>query len=146
MCVRVQELGSERAVARSCKSALCLSALIHAALREYITTKKLHTLRNDGLVCSYIHFRAWWRYLVAAGYQISFYLVDKNAHMSQGFTGALSAEKRMDRDEKCAGISYLWVSLGNEACLRQKHADDGLFLIQRRDFEGKIKRCGWITE
>lgn len=48
----------------------------------------------------------------------------------------------MDRDEKCAGIIYLWVSLGNEACLRQKHADDGLFLIQGRVFEGKIKRCG----
>lgn len=62
-------------------------------------------------------------------YQASFYLVDKNAHMSQGFTDALSAEKRMDRDEKCPGITYLWVSLGNEACPRQKYADDGLFLI-----------------
>lgn len=62
--------------------------------------------------------------------------------MSQGFTDALSAEKRMDRDEKCAGIIYLWVSLGNEACLRQNLAGDGLFLIQGRIFEGKIKRCG----
>lgn len=56
--------------------------------------------------------------------------------MSQGFSDALSGEKRMDRDEKCAGIIYLWVSLGNEACLRQKHADDSLFLIQGRVFEG----------
>lgn len=51
----------------------------------------------------------------------------------------------MDRDEKCAGITYLWVSLGNEACLRPKHADDGLFLIQRRVFEGKIKRWGGVS-
>lgn len=79
---------------------------------------------------------------MATRYQTSFYLVDKNADMSQGFTDALSAEKRMDRDEKCAGISYLWVSLGNETCLRQEHADDSLFLIQRRVFEGKIKRSG----
>lgn len=39
--------------------------------------------------------------------------------MSPGFTEALSGEKRMARDEKCAGIIYLWVSLGNEACLLQ---------------------------
>lgn len=47
----------------------------------------------------------------------------------------------MNRDEKCAGIIYLRVSLENGACLRQARADDGLFLIQGRVFEGKIKRC-----
>jgi hypothetical protein len=63
--------------------------------------------------------------------------------MSRGFTNALSTTKRMDRDEKCARIIYLWVSLRNEACLQ--HKDDGLFLIQGRVFE-EIKRCGRITE
>lgn len=73
-------------------------------------------------------------------HQTSFYFVDKNARTAQGFTDALSREKRMDRDEKCAGIIYLRVSL-EEACLRQYRADEGLFLIQGRVFEGKIKRC-----
>lgn len=41
----------------------------------------------------------------------SFYFVDKEARTAWGFSVALSREKRMDRDEKCAGIIYLWVSL-----------------------------------
>lgn len=58
-------------------------------------------------------------YLVTARHETSFYLADKDAHMSQGFTDALSTKKRIDRDEKCAGIIYLWVSLGNEARLKR---------------------------
>lgn len=69
-------------------------------------------------------------YLVTARHETSFYLADKDAHMSQGFTDALSTKKRIDRDEKCAGIIYLQVSLGNEA--RLQTVDDGLFLIQGR--------------
>lgn len=43
-------------------------------------------------------------------HQTSFYFEDKDARMAQGFSDALSRERRMDRDEKCAGIIYLWVS------------------------------------
>lgn len=64
--------------------------------------------------------RAWRRYLVTARHRAPFYIVDKDAHMSQGFSDALLREKRMDRDEKCGGIIYLRVSLGNEACPRQQ--------------------------
>lgn len=62
--------------------------------------------------------------------------------MSQGFTDALSTEKRMDRDEKCAGIIYLWVSLGYRACIQENYADEDLFLIQRHVPQKMIKRCG----
>lgn len=44
-------------------------------------------------------------------HQTSFYFVDMDVRTARGFTDALSREKRMDRDEKCAGIIYLRVSL-----------------------------------
>lgn len=72
-----------------------------------------HYLNAPRVVCS------CYLYLVTARPETSFYLADKDAHMSQGFTDALLREKRMDRDEKCAGIIYLRVSLGNKARLKR---------------------------
>ncbi|CAG9585647.1 unnamed protein product [Danaus chrysippus] len=54
----------------------------------------------------------------------SFYFVDKEARTAWGFSVALSREKRMDRDEKCAGIIYLWFTLSLDR-IRARAAHDG---------------------
>lgn len=86
-------------------------------------------IHNDNVGATYLsvtlttykHYESvWQRYLVTARHKTSFYFVDKDAHMSQGFTDALSTKERMGRDEKCSGIIYLWVSLRTRARLGQK--------------------------